>query len=312
MTTQLPPQGPREPDEMLPGEAELAALYRQLPHSEPSPALDAAVLRAAAHALAPDEESPTVLRERRKAERERGDWVHPKPIASSATVSPSIGGSRRPRWLIALGTAASLVLAAGLAWHMREPPPTTSTSVAADSAAPAQAMKVAALPSAKTPAAAMQPTEAAPPPPSEAAKQPPLKRTFAQSRPEPAADTSRKAAADESTERASSKTGLTGNLRRTVPAAAPAPPAALQEVSANAVEAAPETTATMAAAPPAPSVDGTTAATTGDTAAQELGKIRQLFKQGRDGEARQRLTAFQRAHPQWNLPPELRAQLRKP
>ncbi|HEV2680036.1 MAG TPA: hypothetical protein VGV14_06025, partial [Rhodanobacter sp.] len=54
MTTQLPPQGPSEPDEKLPGEAELATLYRQLPRNEPSPALDAAVLRAAAQALAAD------------------------------------------------------------------------------------------------------------------------------------------------------------------------------------------------------------------------------------------------------------------
>ena len=48
MTTPLPPNDPPSADEPLPGEAELAALYRELPRSEPSSALDAAVLRAAA------------------------------------------------------------------------------------------------------------------------------------------------------------------------------------------------------------------------------------------------------------------------
>jgi resuscitation-promoting factor RpfA len=88
----------------------------------------------------------------------------------------------------------------------------------------------------------------------------------------------------------------------------------LQETSGNAVEAAPGATATMAAVPPAPapSVDGITEPTASDTPAQELDKIQQLFKQGQTNEARQRLAAFQHAHPQWDLPPELRAQLRKP
>ncbi len=307
MTTQLPPQDPREPEEKLPGEVELAALYRQLPQSEPGATLDAAVLRAAAQALAPGEESPAVLRERRKAARERGDWVHPKPVVSASTASPSAGGGRRPRWLIALGSAASLVLAAGLAWHMREPPPTSPAPASTDSAAPAQA----ALQSATAPAAAMPTTEAAAPPPAEPARQAPPKRVAAQSMPVPTADTLRKAVADASAERASSKARSTGSLRRAAPAPVAAP-AALQEVSSNAVEAAPEAPAMMAAPAPAPSVGVNPAVGTSDTPARELDDIRELFKQGRDDEARQRLTAFQHAHPQWDLPPELRAQLRKP
>lgn len=308
MTTPLPPQDPREPEEMLPGEAELAALYRQLPLSEPGPTLDAAVLRAAAQALAPGVESPAVLRERRKAARERGDWVHPKPVVSSPAASPSADG-RSPRWLIALGSAASLVLAAGLAWHMRAPPPTTLAPAASDSAAPAQA----ALPSATTPAAAMPTTEAAAAPPAEPVRQAPPKRVATQSKPKPAADTLRKAVADASAERASSKARSTGSLRRAAaPAPLAAPATAVHEVSSNAVEAAPEAPAMMVAPAPAPSIDAATAAGTGDTPARELDDIQKLFKQGRDDEARQRLSAFQRAHPQWDLPPELRAQLRKP
>jgi hypothetical protein len=310
MTTPLPPQDPREPEEKLPGEAELAALYHQLPQSEPGPALDAAVLRAAAQALAPDEESPAVLRERRKAARERGDWVHPKPLMPSPSAA-SHGSGRKPRWLIALGTAASLVLAAGLAWHMREPLPTTPAPAATDSAAPAQATEAAALPPAAAPAAAMQPVEPMPPPPPEPPKQPPV---VAQGMPEPTADPWRKAVADQGAERASSKAKVTGNLRRAAPAPMPAPPAALQEISGNAIEAAPVAAATMAAAPPAPApaAGAITVPSASDTPAQELDKIQQLFKQGRADEARQRLAAFQHAHPQWDLPPELRAQPRKP
>jgi hypothetical protein len=68
--------------------------------------------------------------------------------------------------------------------------------------------------------------------------------------------------------------------------------------------------AAMAAAP-APAAD-TAAPEAGDTPAQELDKIGQLFAQGHDDEARQRLAAFRHAYPQWDLPPELRAKLRKP
>jgi resuscitation-promoting factor RpfA len=314
MTTQLPPQNPREPDEPLPGEAELAALYRQLPQSAPSPALDAAVLRAAAQALAPDEESPTVLRERRKAERERGDWVHPKAVAPSAVASPTQGHrARKSRWLIALGSAATVVLAAGLVWRTREMVPATPTPAAMDGATPAQAAKNPAQPRTAAPAVATPPTESALPPPPEPAKQPPPKM-MAAPLPAPTAHTSRKAAADRSAERASDKARLIGGLHRAAPASMPAPATALQETSGNAVEAAPGATATMAAVPPAPapSVDGITEPTASDTPAQELDKIQQLFKQGHTDEAQQRLAAFQHAHPQWDLPPELRAQLRKP
>lgn len=62
----------------------------------------------------------------------------------------------------------------------------------------------------------------------------------------------------------------------------------------------------------APAIEKSTAANPGDTPAQELGKIRQLFAQGRDDEARQRLVIFHQAHPQWALPAELDARLPRP
>ena len=71
----------------------------------------------------------------------------------------------------------------------------------------------------------------------------------------------------------------------------------------------------MAAPAPTPATgmaDEITAPNASDTPAQELHKIKQLFAQRRDDEARQRLTTFQHAHPQWELPPELRARLHQP
>src|SRR6185312_15170050 len=77
----------------------------------------------------------------------------------------------------------------------------------------------------------------------------------------------------------------------------------------------------MAAAPPAPPPPppaGTVAkeaapATAGViTPAEELARIEQLFAQGEQHEARQRLLDFHHAHPQWPLPPELQAKLPKP
>ena len=105
MTTPLPPH---DDDDDLPGEAELKALYDRLPSHEPGPALDAAVLRAAAEAVASD-------------------------------VSPR---HTRRRWPVALGTAATLMLAAGLAWHMRKLPtdvPTAAPASAPAAVAPARA-----------------------------------------------------------------------------------------------------------------------------------------------------------------------------
>ena len=77
---------------------------------------------------------------------------------------------------------------------------------------------------------------------------------------------------------------------------------------------APSMQATMVAAPaPAAEVIETdTATNASDTPAQELDKIRQLFAQGHDDEAQQRLAAFRHAHPKWELPPELQAKLRQP
>lgn len=94
---------PHEP--LTPEERELAQLTGRLgPHGEPSPALDARIL-AAAH----------------------------------AAVAAQQVGKRKPRWPVAMGLAASVVLAVGVAWQLRP-----LQQIATVSEAPAVAIETAA------------------------------------------------------------------------------------------------------------------------------------------------------------------------
>lgn len=309
MSTPTPPNDPSAAGELLPGEAELAALYRQLPRREPGPALDAAVRRAAAQALGAH---PGPLRvERRKSARESGDWVHPEPLSAiAARAIPSIESAARarrrplPHWLVALGSAASLVLVAGLAWHMRSAPTATlpaETSspqqpVAARVAGQAADRAAAAAPSARTPtreAAARRQSvaankQAAAPAVAEFAAPPPAPK------PAPAVAPMAKA-----------------RLQPQMTAASPALSPSMEPMRL-------EASAPAAAAPPAPpqadiaAQSAAAGAASVATPAAELARIEQLFAQGDEREAQQRLLDFHRAHPQWPLPPELQAKLPKP
>ena len=95
-------QDPRHPDDrrdpLTPEERALAdRLARLGPHGEPSPALDARILDVA-----------------------RAAAVTPPPAATTAR--PAVPHGRRPRrrrWPVAIGTAATLVVVAGLAWQLR-------------------------------------------------------------------------------------------------------------------------------------------------------------------------------------------------
>jgi len=327
MTAQLPPQGPQEPDEHLPGETELTALYRQLPQSEPSAALDAAVLHAAAQAVVAGEQ-PVI--ERRRSSREPGNWVQPKPVSAEgpklSDPSTASHGRRKAgaRWLIALSSAATLMLAAGLAWHMRGMPSTTSTPDAASYRAAVNSPVEVAPPAAV----------AAPPPPAAPAQL--VTAQTADHLVEPVATL------QQTPQMASAKTAMKRHHAIPAPpveevsetaAAAPRPVTEMTRVAQPAAESysstAPVATASqagrseVAAAPmlmpspvaPAPAIQAIekpTAVNPSDTPAQELGKIQQLFTQGHDDAARQRLDAFHHAHPQWELPAELDAQLHKP
>lgn len=307
MNTPKPPIDPPSADEKLPGEAELAELYRRLPPRAPSAALDAAVLQTAANALTGSHGHRPI--ERRKAPREPGTWTQAERLsAATERYIPSIEAAARarrrraPHWLITLGSAASLVLVAGLAWHMRgSTPPATSTDRQLESM-PAE---TAATPSAPPPAVAQ--TSTAP----RLAKQ---------------------AAAIGATSTASAA----GEPKRDNQAGASEPPAAVKqaappladqaaaeaaprESSANRLRDAADKAATSrnepAAAPPArPAflIAPDTARVASDSPAQELRKIEQLFAHGDDDEARQRLRQFRQTYPEQPLPPALQAHLQEP
>jgi Meckel syndrome type 1 protein len=277
----------RPDDEHLPGEDELAALYRKLPRKEPGPALDAAVLRAAAQAV--------------------------KTAEPAAT-------KRWPRWPIALSSAAVLVLAAGLGWRMRDMPASVPTATPGAVSVQASAPAVEAAPAADQ----AQLPAPAPPPPTEpvhsaapktqqanipVAKpaapamarvmQPQAKQAPALAAKRAVADQAAPVAANEPSAFAQQRTEATaGNQPLEEKAAPPAPTPRLM--------AAP----TIAPAPPTPPAD--TARDAHDTPAQELDKIRLLFATQRRDEARQRLADFHRDHPDYPLPDDLREQLLTP
>jgi hypothetical protein len=116
---------PPPSDDDLPDERELAALYARLPKVEPDASLDAAVLAEATRA--------TAIR-------------------------------RRPRWPVALASAAVLVLAVGVAWQVREVQPERTRYASAPVAAPAESIAAEAAPTTSiAPAPMMAPT--APPSP---------------------------------------------------------------------------------------------------------------------------------------------------
>ena len=97
---------PYPPEPLSPEERELAQLTARLgPQGEPSPALDARVLAAAHAALQP--------------------------------TSAARNSRRKPRWPVALGLAASMVLAVGIAWQLR-PLQSPPVIVASEAPAPAQ------------------------------------------------------------------------------------------------------------------------------------------------------------------------------
>jgi Meckel syndrome type 1 protein len=273
MNTPLPPQEP----EKLPGEAALAALYRKLPQAEPGPALDQAVLRAAAQAL--DEES------------------------RHATAATPV--RRRPRWPIAWGSAAALVLAAGLAWHMREMPeavaPTMQdTRAAADHTAtenvaappvaapgkPLPAPSLRAVPSKPmaTPAASPEPVGRATTPVTAAPRREPARKSVTRSATRPQV---RQQAAAPPRPAPPVKEAVEPAPAPALPAPPPAPPA-----------------------PPAPAAMVTSFAA--EDPATELQSIRRLFTEGHDKEGRERLLRFHEAHPDWSLPDDLRTRLPRP
>lgn len=281
MNAQLPPRGPDDPDE-LPDDAELKALYDRLPPSEPSPAIDAAVLRAAATAVDP-------------------------PVAS-----------RRPRWPLALATAATVVLAGGIAWRMRTEP-AASLSQPASSAA-----RVAPTATAVTAASTRELTAGSSAPMQDKASA--MTRQAAPSLADHPQAAKREIgalkAASEATHAPAPHRPAPARLMLAppppptpmAPAPAPTPPLA-EEPPAPPAPPAPPSYAPLAA--PAPIADDAAdraevRETVSSASAREITRIRRLFERGETTQALAALKAFQQAHPGQSLPPDLRDRLGKP
>ncbi|MET3650849.1 hypothetical protein [Dyella japonica] len=284
----------------LPGDDELKALYRSLPRKEPSPALDAAIKRAAADAV--------------RAQQQR----------------------KVMRWPVAVASVAVIVVAGGLGWRMMQQPSSVpqisatrdvvmSAAPSNEAAKPAPAESaidaathetapVASAPAARMAASTMRKQENI-----RSAIKPRLVAPAVVAQQPPTAATEAAPMAGLSEDRVSDAT-----LAAPAPPPAPAPPAPVAESTASAYApspAAPPTImagnqserATMAmktmAAPATVTAPDATAAQSSDTPTQELAKIRQLFALQRHDEAVQRLLAFRQAHPDVTLPDDLRAQL---
>jgi hypothetical protein len=281
---------PREP--LTPEEQALARRLAQLgPQAEPSSALDARILAAA------------------RAEETR-----------------AVNSARRSRpWPVALGVAASLVLAIGLAWRLRPlPEPVAERAASGPATAPAEASHQAAASSAQdTSAGETLPAFAAPPPRDSAPSAPqpspatpvesqrarvPAAPAFAKPTPTPEPPVVLDAPATPVAATA---------LPAPPPPAPPAPAMQSESRSAPARKAANEET---------PEEAGIDAAAAADQAGDEperdvppatadspdvreawLQRIRELLAAGQTDAARASLKEFVRRHPDAPLPDDLRA-----
>lgn len=288
---------PRRPDDQLErllddDGGELGALYRRLPRAEPPRRLDRSVLAEAARA------------------------VH-------GTVRP-----RRQRWLVGFGSAAGLVLAAGVAWHVGHEALRQQEHEAARSAptyvpvqpiqAPARKHEAATPADTAPTSAAPAPAAATPPSPANAsgaakarAAKPTVEKDAARPRgvptPAPAAPPPPPAAAPEP---------------QPILQSAPAPARAeteQREASGTAADSVAEAAAQPKQAADAQQKRERAAGTPALSSSAELrrdmqlapelwlARIQQLLKQGRRQQASESLQLFCRAHPDWQLPDELRA-----
>ncbi|MBN6148764.1 hypothetical protein JR065_00290 [Xanthomonas sp. AmX2] len=145
-----------EHEPLTPEERALAERLRLGPQAAPSPALDAAVLAAARAAVASDGGGV------------RAGVPYAAPPAASATPPPDVPVARQAprlpgvrRWSAAMGVAASLALAIGIAWQLRPLPPSIphAAPVPAEDAAAEEPGDFGSAPAASASAAA---TDAAP------------------------------------------------------------------------------------------------------------------------------------------------------
>ncbi len=134
-------------DPFTPEERELAGLLPGRMDVTPSPEADAAVIAAARAAL-------------------QGDAAPPRQGALQRPADGARRHRRRSRWPTLLGGAASVVVAAGLAWQLRPDPPPTPFAAVMQETLPAPAGKAA--PRNAAPAPATEPQSAPAPAPANA------------------------------------------------------------------------------------------------------------------------------------------------
>ncbi|MBO9663457.1 hypothetical protein [Dokdonella sp.] len=287
---------PRRPDQDLErlladDGGEFGALYRRLPRAEPPRRLDRSVLAEAARA------------------------VHgTRP--------------RRQRWLVGFGSAAGLVLAAGVAWHvgheaLRQQSPeavhgTPSYVPVKPIEAPARrheskpAADAASAPAAEAPAAAPASANVAAETETHAAKPAVEKAAPSQRRapaPAPAAPPAAPVAAPEPQPMLQSAPAPAAEAeKREAFGAADSTAASAGESAALSKQAA-ETVPKRERATGTPALSSSAELRRDMQLAPELwlARIQQLVKQGRRQQAIKSLQLFRRAHPDWQLPDELRA-----
>jgi Meckel syndrome type 1 protein len=250
---------PPPSDDDLPDERELAALYARLPKVEPDASLDAAVLAEATRAT---------------------------PV------------SRRPRWPVALASAAVLVLAVGVAWQVRELHPVPSamrTAAAPPASKPAPATPAGSAPDQRSSAYVGAASAAKP------AQRAQLHRT-------PAPPIAAQITAAPAPEPAAAPTPP-------VPAAPPSPPSP-SAPQAAVMSAAPAPSPQRYEAAPASSGvlrENMAAKVAADATApnalgpdDRVGEIRRLLGSGNRAQALRELKELRRRYPHYDLPQDLR------
>jgi hypothetical protein len=278
-------------------------LEREGPHGEPGPALDARILAAARAAV----ETPAASRPR-----------------------------HRSRWPVALGLAASVALAVGLAWRLRPLPEPVVYDEAASAATAESAMAVETAPAAADPAArATQPVGAPPPPSATAVPAPPAAQVqVPRARPAAAAEPAVPVVTDEAAQDTldmvadppASPAPPVPPAPPTTPALAPTPVGNAARTGAAKAAAAPQTgdaaaaqrrdaaqaeiaEAAAAAADAAGEPEEDVPPATADSPAVReawLRRIRELQAAGRIDEARASLAEFMHRHPGHPLPDDLK------
>ncbi|HET7267735.1 MAG TPA: hypothetical protein VFJ15_06455 [Oleiagrimonas sp.] len=307
MSTTTPPPESHEPDDLLPDEADLRRHYANASRPEPGAELDARVRRMAEQALdetngeAPDQ-SPRVARQR----------------GHSRNAGPARGqrgsGRRRPRtwWLAAVGSVAVAVFAVGLVRHQHIVPPAAQAPARADHAPMSSA---ASMPANSAAGRALSATRRGEPQAGSASSGPNKKMPSAGASPSPipplptaALQAPQPKPKPEPPSFELVAPSAKALRKPAAPSRAPTPPTPSSPVARLSLRAIPGST--LRATSSASTHDARTLAPEQrSTETKTLQHIRDLFAQDKTEQALDLLKAFRKAHPQQQLPADLREKL---